>query len=290
MWTNKNISRIIDRKEIGLGWLSAITEWSTPRTVFHNPHSHEHLELIFCMKGCLVYEVEGYGTVTMNSGTGLVIPPDTTHVLKGEMDSPGERIGFHIARSSNLRRRYGVFTSETLSDFHEAMLKSAVRPFHLGASILSSIKELVQIVRKPNLSPPELGLLRSLCCTILYRAVDAIIHPVTPPKQHMMDEAIRFLEANYSKKIDADDLIRHMGYGRTQLYTLFKKHTGLTPNEYLVRFRIATAQELLNQRTPIEDVASAVGFSSLRYFKQVFLKYTGQDPSTSDNHLNASHN
>ena len=82
------------------------------------------------------------------------------------------------------------------------------------------------------------------------------------------------LEANYSKKIDADDLIRHMGYGRTQLYTLFKKHTGLTPNEYLVRFRIATAQELLNQRTPIEDVASAVGFSSLRYFKQVFLKYT----------------
>ena len=82
------------------------------------------------------------------------------------------------------------------------------------------------------------------------------------------------LEANYSKKIDDDDLIRHMGYGRTQLYTLFKKHTGLTPNEYLVRFRIATAQELLNQRTPIEDVASAVGFSSLRYFKQVFLKYT----------------
>ena len=74
-----------------------------------------------------------------------------------------------------------------------------------------------------------------------------------------------------------------MGYGRTQLYNLFKKHTGLTPNEYLVRFRIATAQELLNQRTPIEDVASAVGFSSLRYFKQVFLKYTGQDPSTSDN-------
>ena len=45
------------------------------------------------------------------------------------------------------------------------------------------------------------------------------------------------LEANYSKKIDADDLIRHMGYGRTQLYTLFKKHTGLTPNEYLVRLR-----------------------------------------------------
>ena len=156
------------------------------------------------------------------------------------------------------------------------MLKSAVRPFHLGASLLSSIKELVQIVRKPDLSSAELGLLRSLCCTILYRAVDAIINPMTPPKQHMMDEAIRFIEANYSKKSDADDLIRHMGYGRTQLYALFKKHTGLTPNEYLVRFRIATAQDLLNKKTPPEEVASAVGFSSFRYFKKVFLKYTGQ--------------
>ena len=26
MWENKNISRIIDRNEIGLGWLNAITE------------------------------------------------------------------------------------------------------------------------------------------------------------------------------------------------------------------------------------------------------------------------
>ena len=94
----------------------------------------------------------------------------------------------------------------------------------------------------------------------------------------MMDEAVRFLENNYGRKIDTEDLVRHMGYGRSQLFALFKKHTGLAINEYLVRFRIEMAQRLLSQNIPTDEVAKKVGFSSSRYFKKVFIKYTGQTP------------
>lgn len=278
MWENKNISRIVDRKQIGLGWLSAITQWSTSKTVFHNPHSHRHLELIFCMKGSLVYEIEGYGTVTMGSGTGMVIPSETRHVLKGEKDSPGERIGFHIVNPPSSRRKYGVFTQSDISSFYAAMLNAAARPFHISGVLLGAVKELVGIVRKTDLSSAELGLLRALCCTILYHAANETEKPPAPPKSYMMDEAIRFLENNCKKKIDMDDLARHMGYGRSQLYVLFKKHTGLAPNEYLVRFRIEMAQRLLSRNIPVDEVAGMVGFSSPRYFKKVFLKYTGQTP------------
>lgn len=278
MWENKNISRIVDRNEIGLGWLNAITEWSTDKTVFHNPHTHQHLELIFCMKGSLVYEIDGYGTVTMGSGTGMVIPPETKHVLKGEMDSPGERIGFHIVNPPSLRRKYAVFTQSDISSFYAAMLNAAARPFHVSGALLGSVKELVDIVRKTDLSSPELGILRALSCSILYHVADEIGKPPTPPKSHMMDEAIRFLENNCGKKIATNNLVSHMGYGRSQLYVLFKKHTGLTPNEYLVRFRIEKAQQLLTQNIPIDEVAKKVGFSSSRYFKKVFMKYTGQTP------------
>lgn len=278
MWENKNISRIVDQKQIGLGWLKAITEWTTDKTVFHNPHTHRNLELIFCMKGSLAYEIDGYGTVTMASGTGMVIPPETQHVLKGEMDSPGERIGFHIVNPTSLRRKYAVFSQSDISSFYDTMLNAATHPFHISATLLGSVKELVGIIRKTNPSSAELGLLRALCCTILYRVAGEIGKPPAPPKSHMMDEAIRFLENNCGKKIDADDLVRHMGYARSQLYVLFKKHTGLAPNEYLVRFRIEKAQQLLAQNIPIDEVAKKVGFSSSRYFKKVFMKYTGQTP------------
>ena len=278
MWENKNISRIVDRKQIGLGWLKAITEWATDKTVFHNPHTHRNLELIFCMKGSLVYEIDGYGTVTMGSGTGMVIPPETQHVLKGEMDSPGERIGFHIVNPTSLRRKYAVFFQSDISSFYDTMLNAAAHPFHISATLLGSVKELVGIVRKTNPSTAELGLLRALCCTILYRVADEIGKPPAPPKSHMMDEAIRFLQNNCGRKIDTEDLVRHMGYGRSQLFALFKKHTGLAINEYLVRFRIEMAQRLLSQNMPVDEVAKKVGFSSSRYFKKVFIKYTGQTP------------
>ena len=278
MWVNKNISRIVDRKQIGLGWLKAITEWTTDKTVFHNPHTHRNLELIFCMKGSLTYEIDGYGTVTMGSGTGMVIPPETQHVLKGEMDSPGERIGFHIVNPTSLRRKYAVFSLSDISSFYDTMLNAAAHPIHISATLLGSVKELVNIVRKSDHSPAELGLLRALCCTILYRVADEIGKPPTPPKPHMMDEAVRFLENNCGRKIDTEDLARHMGYGRSQLFALFKKHTGLAINEYLVRFRIEMAQRLLSQNMSVDEVAKKVGFSSSRYFKKVFIKYTGQTP------------
>ena len=94
----------------------------------------------------------------------------------------------------------------------------------------------------------------------------------------MMDEAIRFLEENYAKKIGIDDLAQRMGYGKTRLFHLFKQHTGLTPNEYLVRYRIDKAKELIrNHSIPIRKIARATGFSTESYFRSVFKKYTGHD-------------
>lgn len=78
-----------------------------------------------------------------------------------------------------------------------------------------------------------------------------------------------------------DALVLHMGYGRTQLFHLFKKHTGLSPNEYLVRFRIKKAKEMLSTtHHPVASVAKAVGFTSASYFRSVFLKYEGRRPES----------
>ena len=61
-----------------------------------------------------------------------------------------------------------------------------------------------------------------------------------------------------------------------ELFTLFKCHTGLTPNEYLVRLRIRKAKELVKQgTTDATTIAKAVGFNDPAYFKNVYLRYTG---------------
>lgn len=273
----ENVSRRLGPKEIGLGWLTGITEWHTPKAVAHRPHHHPHIELIFCLKGSLVYEVAGHGTVTVNNGAGMVIPANTVHVLKGGTDAPCERLGLHVAKFLSPRHRYAVFTAADFAAFHATMTEKAVCPFRLDARLQSDVKELARLVRTDPLSSAERGFLRALCCTILYSVADTLAKPLTAPRPQMMDEAVRFLETHHDKRIGAEDLIRHMGYGRTQLFHLFKEHTGLTPNEYLVRLRIAKAKALLaSGRRSVSEVAKAVGFASPQYFKTVFLRYTGR--------------
>lgn len=276
-----NVSHKIDPKDLGLGWLVGITQWMTPRAVAHHTHRHPHIELILCLKGTMTYKVDGHGSVTIREGCGMVMPANTDHGLAGGTDTPCERLGLHISSSMSYRRRFSVFTPSDFEAFHATLSKMAVRPFRMDARLQSAIKELVRLVRIEKIPPAERGLVRALCCTILFYVADTLSKPLVAPQPQIMDEATRFLEAHFADKLTSDALILHMGYGRTQLFHLFKQHTGLSPNEYLVRFRIRKAKELLTHtRMPISDIAKATGFSSVSYFNKVFLKYAGSSPNT----------
>lgn len=55
----------------------------------------------------------------------------------------------------------------------------------------------------------------------------------------------------------------------------------MSPNEYLVRFRIKQAKAMLvNTGKPLATIAKAAGFSSTSYFRSVFLKYEGRKPES----------
>lgn len=276
-----HVSHKVSAGEIGLGWLTGITEWMTPKATHAHPHKHSHIELIFCLKGTMTYKVAGHGSVTIHEGSGIVMPANTVHVIEGETDAPCGRLGLHISRSLSPKRRYAVFSPADFKSFHATLLKMSARPFRLDAKLQSTVKELVKIVRQDEISSPERGLLRALCCTILFHVAETLSKPFAAPRPQMMDEAVRYLESHYSKKMTLDALMLHMGYGRTQLFHLFKQHTGLSPNEYLVRFRIKKAKNMLvNSKKPLAAIAKDAGFSSTSYFRSVFMKYEGRKPES----------
>jgi AraC-like DNA-binding protein/mannose-6-phosphate isomerase-like protein (cupin superfamily) len=274
----QNISAKLAAKEIGLGWLSGITAWRTSRAVSMDSHQHPHIELLFCLKGNLIYEISSYGAITVSEGSGLVIPAHTRHILKDGTDAPCERLGLHVTSTICRRCPFRVFTPADFKILHSTLMAKAAFPFHLDSKLLASVKELAALIYDESKSSIGNGFLRALCCTILYRTAEILSKPIIPAQPQMMDEAIRFLEENYARKIGIDDLAQRMGYGRTRLFHLFKQHTGLTPNEYLVRYRIDMAKELIRKHSmPINKIARATGFSTESYFRSVFKKYTGHD-------------
>ena len=75
------------------------------------------------------------------------------------------------------------------------------------------------------------------------------------------------------------DVVGRLNYSETFLNKRFKKVTGMTFTEYLNRFRIQKAVEILNdENTSSPEVGYLCGFSTPKYFRDVFRKYVGCTP------------
>lgn len=272
------VTAAISGKALGLGWLAFLTEWKSATAVSMEPHQHAQIELIVCLKGELDYRIAGYGDVRISSENAVLVPARTEHVLQGGVDTPCDRIGLRISGVLPKGTPYALFSPAEYQALYKILSSHVAQAFRLDVSTVKAVRELA--VRMPSASLQGLGFIRALCHEVLFRVVDLLSSPPLAPRPQLMDEAVRFLEAHYAERVTSADLVRYMGYGRTRLFSLFKRHTGLTPNEYLVRFRIREAEKLLKRKgvTPVE-AAKAVGFSDVSYFRSVFLRYTGRKPS-----------
>ncbi len=90
--------------------------------------------------------------------------------------------------------------------------------------------------------------------------------------------AQRYIEHNYSQHLGVDEIASHVGISRSHLYRVFVRHLSLSPNNYVVRFRVAKACALLATPLTIAEVAGSVGFDDPLYFSRVFRSVKGMSP------------
>ena len=91
---------------------------------------------------------------------------------------------------------------------------------------------------------------------------------------------IDYIKNNYEEKISISDLSKELAYSESMLNRKFKKEVHITFNEYLNRYRINKAIDLLkNSDYNITEIAYMCGYSSAKYFARVFKKYLGMSPS-----------
>ncbi|MDF0480348.1 response regulator [Vagococcus sp. PNs007] len=98
-------------------------------------------------------------------------------------------------------------------------------------------------------------------------------------KQEMTDELvlemIHYIETHYGEKITLEELEHELNYSKSVLQARFKKATHYTFNEFMNRYRIQKAVEMIKNKHKVYEIASACGFKEYKYFNKVFNKYTG---------------
>ncbi len=112
------------------------------------------------------------------------------------------------------------------------------------------------------------------------RMSDVMAREDVPPVQDAIETALFYIEAHCTEEFSVADVARKCGLSESRLYHCFREVTGTSPIEYKNRERIRRAIEMLpNAQMSIEDIAEQLNFSSPAYFRRIFKKYAGGQPS-----------
>ena len=88
-----------------------------------------------------------------------------------------------------------------------------------------------------------------------------------------------YIAANIGERMNLPELASVAGLSRMHFAAQFRAATGHCPHGYLLSCRIERAKTLLlQQNTPIVEIALSVGFQSQAHFSTVFKRLTNQTP------------
>ena len=95
-----------------------------------------------------------------------------------------------------------------------------------------------------------------------------------------IEQAKRYIEANYNKEISLDDVSREVDISPYYFSKLFKDETGVNFIEYLTNIRLDRAKELLGSSDlSMKEICLEIGYADPNYFSRMFKKNLGVTPT-----------
>jgi AraC family transcriptional regulator len=240
-------------------------------------HCHnEHTVLIALSDGCPAEMTTGSGlriVGTQRRGSICVLPSGLTH--KAQIGGPCEHVALYVdpalinraAAASNVSGRYEVVERYTRADPIIA---------NIGNALLAELDSE--------------GISGRLYAESLANvlAVHLLRHYTTegPKPQHaggLSDQKLRrvegFIAENFAEDISLTELAHVAGMSSFHFAREFKKATGITPHQYLIKFRVDQAKSLLaDNDLPLVEVGLMSGFSHQSHFTRLFRRITGTTP------------
>lgn len=232
------------------------------------PAMRDHYLIHYITSGRGTYD-DGHRIYHLTAGDGFLVMPSKLISYTADSADPWEYywVGFNGTDAGRLVSQAGLSGENPL--------------FHYDKDSLFREK-LLNIYRLNGSRPSDEARMEAELLVFLAAMMDNCGQEENAHKSgyEYIKKSLRFIDYNYSRDIDVDDIASNAGISRSHLYRLFMQHISIPPNEYLTRYRIQKACLLLkNQSLSVGEAAYSTGFSDQLYFSRVFKKYKGVPPS-----------
>lgn len=102
-----------------------------------------------------------------------------------------------------------------------------------------------------------------------------------------LKEVIEFINHNFTENITLDSLEKNFFISKYHLCRIFSRATGLTVHQYIIKKRLACANELIKQGQNLGMAAENSGFNNYSSFYRAYLSEFGVKPQEEKKHINA---
>ena len=247
-----------------------------------NASYHPEIEIALQVAGSSVHHLEEQ-VITRNAGDIWIIPGGVPHRrISASQDSAIHWITF--APNAVAMHSEHFFQKEFVRPLAEGRLEmpTLLQPGH---PCYASVKEaLMQAKNCPyysrNFKQKRLLIMMQICLAIMpyCRAKeDMPVIPADAPESVQL--CMRYIQNRFHTKLRMENIAKFCHVHPNRLTAVFKQHTGQSVFEYLTKFRIEQAAQLLKQEDlPVPRIAELVGFPSECLFYRKFKEQLGMTP------------
>ena len=250
-------------------------------------HWHDEFELIYITCGQGIFTVNGK-CYLCKEGDLVVIPPGAIHSIERNQEDCIEYFNilfsFSLLEENSMSLCYKKFL--TLISEYDCMKENRIEcDSRIGKMLASSVKDLIDN-RHQKYSGYEL-MIKSQLYKILYILFHENLNEKKEKShnQKEMENARRlkkillYTREHFTEKISIDEAAKIVFLSPSRFMAFFKSQTNTSFVQYLINYRPEiAAEEIIQSRLTITEIAMKNGFENISYFIRSFKKKFGKSP------------
>ena len=247
----------------------------------------------------LFYVLSGEGSIIVNgvshklyAGTCVIVKCGTGYTWQSDENDGLNMmvINFDFTRNGeHIKETFSPIPAEIFNedDITDNVYFSDFQPFNsmLVVHYAGIIEERLHLITTEY----QIGnqycdqLLSSLMQSVIFsllRQLDDQANETSTKQSILTRRIIRYVQKHYNEPLTNTDLERLFHFNPIYTNRVFKKHTGVTVQQFLTDYRLRMSTEFLkSSESSVGEIASMVGYGDLAYYSKLFKKMYGVTPT-----------
>lgn len=233
------------------------------------PAKHNHFILHYVMHGKGIYSTGG-NTFTILSGQAFLIFPGVVNLYTADKTDPWTYLWIEFD---------GLKAERYLTDAGFSLKTPVYIPSSTeGAKELQKL--LTNMLEQHDNSLQLIGTLYLVLDTLIRTSGICRVPKDSSLREFYVHEALMYIDRHYKEDISVNQLADWCGIDRSYFGKIFRDTILITPQKYIIQYRMNVACGLLRDTSmSISEVSAEVGYSNQMNFSRAFRKEFGISPT-----------